>query len=155
MGAPGLKGIAMRIAQTELVIETAPREIREVTREVADWVAGQGIERGLLTVFIPHTSASLLIQENYSPDVRHDLRAFLDRLAPEDPARYRHNDEGPDDMPAHLKSALTQVQLTIPVAGGQVRLGTWQGVFLLEHRASPHGRHLLLTLIGEAADERR
>ena len=145
----------MRIAQTELVIETQPREMREVTRGVADWVAGQGIERGLLTVFIPHTSASLLVQENYSPDVRHDLRAFLERLAPEDPARYRHDDEGLDDMPAHLKSALTQVQLTIPVAGGQIRLGTWQGVFLLEHRTSPHRRHLLLTLIGEGADERR
>jgi secondary thiamine-phosphate synthase enzyme len=120
-----------------------------VTREVADWVAAQQIERGLLTVFIPHTSASLLIQENYSPDVRHDLTEFLARLAPEDPGRYRHNDEGPDDMPAHLKSMLTQVQLTIPVRGGRLRLGTWQGVFLLEHRASPHRRALLLTLIGE------
>jgi secondary thiamine-phosphate synthase enzyme len=139
----------MRIAQTELTIETAPHEIREVTGEVADWVARQGIERGLLTVFIPHTSASLLVQENYSPDVRHDLAQFLARLAPEDPARYRHNDEGPDDMPAHLKSALTQVQLTIPVGGGKIRLGTWQGVFLLEHRASPHRRQLMLTLIGE------
>ena len=139
----------MRIAQTELTIETAPREIREVTSELADWVARQGIERGLLTVFIPHTSASLLIQENYSPDVRHDLAQFLTRLAPEDPARYRHNDEGPDDMPAHLKSAVTQVQLTIPVSGGKIRLGTWQGVFLLEHRASRHRRELVLTLIGE------
>jgi secondary thiamine-phosphate synthase enzyme len=139
----------MRIAQTELTIETAPREIREVTGEVGDWVARQGIERGLLTVFIPHTSASLLVQENYSPDVRHDLAQFLSRLAPEDPARYRHNDEGPDDMPAHLKSALTQVQLTIPVGGGKMRLGTWQGVFLLEHRASPHRRQLVLTLVGE------
>lgn len=139
----------MRIEQTELVIDTSPREMHEVTREIADWVIGQGIEQGLLTVFIPHTSASLLIQENYSPDVRHDLRAFLDRLAPEDPAGYRHNDEGPDDMPAHLKSALTQVQLTIPVSGGRIRLGTWQGVFLLEHRATQHRRHLLLTLIGE------
>ena len=139
----------MRIAQTEMTIETAPREIREVTGEIADWVAGQGVERGLLTVFIPHTSASLLVQENYSPDVRHDLTQFLARLAPEDPARYRHNDEGPDDMPAHLKSALTQVQLTIPVGAGKIRLGTWQGVFLLEHRASPHRRQLVLTLIGE------
>jgi secondary thiamine-phosphate synthase enzyme len=139
----------MRIAQTELMIETAPREIREVTREIGEWVAAQGIGRGLLTVFIPHTSASLLVQENYSPDVRRDLADFLARLAPEDPSRYRHNDEGPDDMPAHLKSAVTQVQLTIPVIGGKIRLGTWQGIFLLEHRASPHGRHLLLTLIGE------
>jgi secondary thiamine-phosphate synthase enzyme len=139
----------MRIVQTELTIETAPREIREVTREVAEWAAAQGIAGGLLTIFIPHTSASLLIQENYSPDVRRDLLAFLDRLAPEDPRRYRHNDEGPDDMPAHLKSTLTQVQLTIPVADGNIRLGTWQGIFLIEHRASAHRRRLALTLIGE------
>ena len=139
----------MRIAQDRLTIATTPREIREITGEVARWVASQGIARGLLTVFIPHTSASLLVQENYSPDVRHDLAAFLARLAPEEPALYRHNDEGPDDMPAHLKSALTQVQLTIPVTNGEVQLGTWQGIFLLEHRAAPHQRDLVLTLIGE------
>ena len=143
----------MRIAQDRLIIETRPREIREITREVDAWVRAQGMTRGLLTIFIPHTSASLLVQENYSPDVRRDLAAFLDRLAPEDPQRYRHNDEGPDDMPAHLKSALTQVQLTIPVIDGGVRLGTWQGIFLLEHRAAPHRRELVLTLIGEASDE--
>ena len=141
----------MHIAQTELTIETAPREIREVTREVADWVARQDIECGLLTVFIPHTSASLLIQENASPDVRRDLDAFLRRLVPEDVALYRHNDEGPDDMPAHIKSALTQTQLSIPVAGGRLQLGTWQGIFLLEHRGSPHCRSLVLTLVGEEA----
>ena len=139
----------MRIAQDRLTIETAPREIREITREIAGWVARQKIARGLLTVYIPHTSASLLIQENYSPDVRRDLAAFLSRLAPEDPDRYRHNDEGPDDMPAHLKSAVTQVQLTIPVNDGEIQLGTWQGIFLLEHRAAPHRRDLVLTLIGE------
>ena len=139
----------MRIAQDHLTIETAPREIREITREIAGWVARQKIARGLLTVYIPHTSASLLIQENYSPDVRRDLAAFLSRLAPEDPDRYRHNDEGPDDMPAHLKSAVTQVQLTIPVNDGGIQLGTWQGIFLLEHRAAPHRRELVLTLIGE------
>jgi len=139
----------MPVAQERLTIETKPREIKEITREVAGWAARQGIARGLLTIFIPHTSASLLIQENYSPAVRQDLAAFLGRLAPEEPALYRHNDEGPDDMPAHLKSALTQVQLTIPVGGGKIRLGTWQGVFLLEHRASPHRRQLVLTLIGE------
>lgn len=139
----------MRIAQHLLSIETAPREIKEITREVGDWVAGQRIARGLLTVFIKHTSASLLIQENYSPDVRRDLADFLGRLAPEDPRRYRHNDEGPDDMPGHLKAALTQVQLTIPVIDGRMQLGTWQGIFLLEHRAAPHRRELVLTLIGE------
>ena len=142
----------MPLAQDRLTIETKPREIREITREVAGWAARQGIARGLLTIFIPHTSASLLIQENYSPAVRQDLAAFLARLAPEEPALYRHNDEGPDDMPAHLKSALTQVQLTIPVSDGEIQLGTWQGIFLLEHRAAPHRRDLILTLIGEAEE---
>jgi secondary thiamine-phosphate synthase enzyme len=139
----------MPIAQDRLTIETKPREIKEITGEVADWVKQRGIARGLLTIFIPHTSASLLIQENYSPDVRRDLAAFLARLAPEEAALYRHNDEGPDDMPAHLKSALTQVQLTVPVTDGEIQLGTWQGIFLLEHRAAPHRRDLVLTLIGD------
>src|SRR4051812_10011992 len=98
----------MRIAQTELTIDTEPREIREVTREIAGWVTRQDIERGLLTVFIPHAAASLVVKENYPPDAGHDRTQFLARLAPEDRPRYRHNDEGPDDMPAHLKSALTQ-----------------------------------------------
>src|SRR5262249_44172249 len=96
-------------------------------------------------------SASLLVQENYSTAVRQDLAAFLDRLAPEDPARYRHDDEGPDDMPAHLKNAVTQVQLTIPVSEGKIRLRTSHGIFLLERRAAPHRRDLVLTLIGEEA----
>jgi secondary thiamine-phosphate synthase enzyme len=139
----------MRLSQQRLTFATAPREIKEITREIADWVAAQGIERGLLTLFILHTSASLLVQENYSPDVRRDLDAFLRRLAPEDPALYRHDDEGPDDMPAHLKAAVTHVQLTIPVSGGGLLLGTWQGIFLLEHRAAPHRRDVALTLIGE------
>jgi secondary thiamine-phosphate synthase enzyme len=139
----------MRLLQHRITIETAPREIREVTREIAGWVAAQQVECGLLTVFIPHTSASLLIQENYSPDVKRDLDAFLRRLVPEDRKLYRHQDEGPDDMPAHIKSALTQVQLTIPVIDRQIQLGTWQGIFLLEHRAAAHRRDLVLTLIGE------
>ena len=139
----------MRLAQDRLTIETKARDIKEITPEVAGWAARQRIARGLLTIFIPHTSASLLIQENYSPAVRQDLAAFLARLAPEEPALYRHNDEGPDDMPAHLKSALTQVQLTIPVSDGEIQLGTWQGIFLLEHRAAPHRRDLILNLIGE------
>jgi secondary thiamine-phosphate synthase enzyme len=139
----------MRIAQRRLALDTAPREIKEITPELSLWVAGQGIARGLLSVFILHTSASLLIQENCSPDVRRDIEAFFDRLIPEDRTRYRHNDEGPDDMPAHLKAALTEVQLTIPVIDARLRLGAWQGVFLLEHRARPHRRELILTLIGE------
>ena len=139
----------MHLAQTRLSIETAPREIKEITHEVARWVERQPIAFGLLTVYIPHTSASLLIQENASPDVLRDLDAFLRRLVPEDAALYRHNDEGPDDMPAHIKSALTQTQLTIPVTDGHIQLGVWQGIFLFEHRATRHTRSLILTLIGE------
>lgn len=139
----------MRIAQTLLTINTAPHEIKEITSEVSCWAERQRISIGLLTLYIPHTSASLLIQENASPDVRRDLDAFLRRIVPEDVALYRHNDEGPDDMPAHIKSALTQTQLTIPIADGRLQLGTWQGIFLLEHRALPHHRSLVLTLIGE------
>ena len=139
----------MRIAQTRISIDTAPHEIKEITTEVARWVERQEIVVGLLTVYIPHTSASLLIQENASPDVLRDLDTFLRRLVPEDVTLYRHNDEGPDDMPAHIKSALTQVQLTIPVTDGRMQLGVWQGIFLLEHRATPHTRSLILTLIGE------
>lgn len=139
----------MRILDTRLEFETAGRGLTEITGAVADWVARQGIGRGLITLFLPHTSASLLIQENYSPDVRRDLDDFFARLVPEDTRRYRHNDEGPDDMPAHIKSALTQTQLSIPVSEGRLALGTWQGIFLFEHRARPHRRALILTLIGE------
>ena len=110
----------MRIAQTRFSIETAPREIKEITAEIRRWGERQNIALGLLTVYITHTSASLLIQENASPDVRHDLDAFLRRIVPEDMSLYRHNDEGPDDMPAHIKSALTQTQLTIPVTDGRL-----------------------------------
>ena len=139
----------MRIAQTRLTIDTAPCEIKEITAEVARWAESQRISIGLLTIYILHTSASLLIQENASPDVRRDLDAFLRRIVPEDAALYRHNDEGPDDMPAHIKSALTHTQLTIPVTESRLQLGTWQGIFLFEHRAAPHHRSLILTLVGE------
>jgi secondary thiamine-phosphate synthase enzyme len=139
----------MHIAQTRLRLDTESREIKEITRAVARWVEAQGIGCGLLSLYIPHTSASLLIQENASPEVKLDLDAFLRRLVPEDTALYRHNDEGPDDMPAHIKSMLTQTQLTIPVSNGRMQLGVWQGIFLLEHRAAPHQRSLILTLVGE------
>src|SRR5438046_10674582 len=132
-----------------LCTKTAPPEIKEITAEIARWAEHQNIPPGLLTVYIRHTSASLLIQENASPDVRHDLDAFLRRIVPEDMSLYRHNDEGPDDMPAHIKSALTQTQLTIPITAGRLQLGIWQGIFLFEHRDSPHQRSLVLTLIGE------
>ena len=139
----------MRIVQTRFSIETAPREIKEITADVAGWVARQHIGIGLLTVYIPHTSASLLIQENASPDVLRDLDTFLRRVVPDDVAMYRHNDEGPDDMPAHIKSALTQTQLTIPITDGRMQLGVWQGIFLLEPRSATHTRSLGLTLIGD------
>ena len=142
----------MRIAQTRFSIDTLPREIKEITAEVTSWVKRQAVSAGLLSLYIPHTSASLLIQENASPDVCRDLDAFLRRIVPEDMTLYRHNDEGPDDMPAHIKSALTQTQLTIPVIDGRLQLGTWQGIFLLEHRVSPHRRALILTLLGEDGD---
>jgi secondary thiamine-phosphate synthase enzyme len=119
-----------------------------VTRPLHAWVREQRIGDGLLTVFCRHTSASLLIQENAAPAVQRDLLAYFARLAPESDA-YEHDDEGPDDMPAHLRTALTQTHLAIPVCGGAPMLGTWQGVYLFEHRRRPHRRELALHLIGE------
>jgi secondary thiamine-phosphate synthase enzyme len=139
---------ALRQAQCTLTVRTAGRGFTEVTREVAAFVQDAGIATGLLTVFVRHTSASLLIQENADPDVQRDLEAFLGRLAPDDPRLYIHTAEGPDDMPAHIRSALTQTSLSIPVAGGRTVLGTWQGVYLLEHRTAPHRREVVLHLIG-------
>ncbi len=104
---------------------------------------------GLLTLFCRHTSASILIQENADPDVLKDLEAFFERIAPEEPARYIHDAEGPDDMPSHIRAALTQTQLSIPVAHGKMVLGTWQGLYLFEHRRAPHRREIVLHLIGE------
>lgn len=115
----------------------------EITAEVKAWAGKQGIDTGLLTLFCRHTSASLLIQENADPDVRADLETFFAAIAPEDPRRYRHDTEGPDDMPAHLRAALTQSQLSIPVAGGKPVLGTWQGIYLFEHRRAVHELHLI------------
>ncbi|WP_375380715.1 secondary thiamine-phosphate synthase enzyme YjbQ [uncultured Sphingomonas sp.] len=137
----------MRQASGALHFDTRPGLI-EVTREVAGWVSGQGIVTGLLTVFCRHTSASLLIQENAAPAVRRDIEAYFARLAPES-RDYEHDDEGPDDMPAHLRTALTQVSLSIPLAGRRLVLGTWQGLYLFEHRRRPHRRELALHLVGE------
>ena len=130
-------------------VRTRRQGLVEVTREVADWSAGQGVAEGLLTLFCRHTSASLLIQENAAREVRADIEAYFARLAPEHPSLYAHDDEGPDDMPAHLRTALTQVQLSIPLIGGRLALGTWQGIYLFEHRRAPHTRTLALHLIGE------
>ena len=130
-------------------ISTRGRGLLEITREVDSWLQGQSVAAGLLTVFCRHTSASLLIQENAAAEVRADLEAFFEHIAPEDPTRYAHDDEGPDDMPAHLRTALTPVQLGIPVAGGRMLLGTWQGIYLFEHRRHGQARQIALHLIGE------
>jgi secondary thiamine-phosphate synthase enzyme len=137
----------MKQAQHRLSVATNGQGLVEITAPVRDWVAAQHIATGLLTIWCRHTSASLLVQENADPDVRADLEAFFRRLVPEG-AGYRHEDEGPDDMPAHIKAALTQTQLSIPVEGGRLVLGTWQGIYLFEHRTAPHRRELVLHLIG-------
>jgi secondary thiamine-phosphate synthase enzyme len=139
----------MKQVQQRLIVATHGQGLYEVTREVVAWVAAQHIDNGLLSVFCRHTSASLTIQENADSDVQRDLEDFFRNLVPENPALYRHTIEGPDDMPAHIKSALTNVQLSIPVTGGNIALGTWQGIFLFEHRAQRHDRELALHLIGE------
>lgn len=138
----------MRQSVGILCFETRRQGLLEITREVAVWAAEQGLEEGLLTVFCRHTSASLIIQENAAPEVRSDLESYFAEIAPEDLARYEHDDEGPDDMPAHIRSALTGVQLSIPLFGGRLALGTWQGVYLFEHRRRPHAREVALHLIG-------
>src|SRR5690242_11663990 len=138
----------MRQASHTLAVQTPGQGLHEITREVAGWAAGQGMTTGLLTIFCRHTSASLLIQENADPDVARDLEDYFACLAPPDRA-YRHQDEGPDDMPAHLRAALTQTQLSIPLVGGRLALGTWQGIWLFEHRDRPHRREVVLHLLGE------
>jgi secondary thiamine-phosphate synthase enzyme len=139
----------MRQATKILNISTRRRGLLEITKDVQSWLAEQPVHSGLLTIFCRHTSASLLIQENAAPEVRSDLEAFFEQLAPEDPTRYAHDDEGPDDMPAHLRTALTQVQLSIPVIEGRMVLGTWQGIYVFEHRQRAHIRGIVLHLIGE------
>lgn len=138
----------MRQARGTLTINTRGKGLTEISREVRDWIGAQEISDGLLSLFCRHTSASLLIQENAAPAARRDLERYFERIAPEG-ADYEHNDEGPDDMPSHIRSALTQTQLTIPLAGGQLALGTWQGIFLFEHRRAPHQREVALHVIGE------
>jgi secondary thiamine-phosphate synthase enzyme len=138
----------MRQASTSIEIETRGPGLAEITGEVARWVEAQAVETGLLTLFCRHTSCSLLIQENAAPAARRDLERFFARIAPEG-ADYEHDDEGPDDMPAHIRAALTQVQLSIPLATGRLALGTWQGIYLFEHRRAPHRRTIALHLIGD------
>lgn len=138
----------MRQAQTKISMATRGRSFTDITREAAGFAADTGMKTGLLTLFIRHTSASLVIQENADPDVLRDLAGTLDRLAPEH-AGYAHDMEGPDDMPAHIKSALTATSLGVPVSDGRLLLGTWQAIYVAEHRARPHSREVVLHLIGE------
>jgi secondary thiamine-phosphate synthase enzyme len=138
-----------RQAQHRIKVATRGKGLVEFTPEVTKWVAAQKIDSGLLTLFCRHTSASLIIQENADPDVQKDLQTFFETVAPEDPGRYIHSTEGPDDMPAHIRAALTQVQLSIPVVSGRLALGTWQGIYLFEHRRAPHRREIALHLLGE------
>jgi len=137
----------MRQAGHVLAVETHGAGLVEITRPVAAWTAAQRMQTGLLTLFCRHTSASLLIQENADPDVVRDIADYFARLAPPSGA-YRHQDEGPDDMPAHLRAALTLTQLSIPLLDGRLALGTWQGIWLFEHRARPHRREIALHLMG-------
>ncbi|MGA2396472.1 MAG: secondary thiamine-phosphate synthase enzyme YjbQ [Steroidobacteraceae bacterium] len=139
----------MRQASGSLAVHTRARGLIDITEEVRRWLDAQSLVTGLVTLFCTHTSASLLIQENASPAVRSDLEAFFERLAPEDPSLYEHDDEGPDDMPAHLRTALTQVTLSIPVEAGRLALGTWQAIYLFEHRRRPHERRIVLHVIGD------
>ncbi|MEL1249362.1 secondary thiamine-phosphate synthase enzyme YjbQ [Aurantiacibacter gilvus] len=138
----------MQQAQTRFIINTHDKALYEFTDEVADWLAGTGIETGLLTLFCRHTSASLLINENAAPAVQRDMLRWLDKVVPEG-LHYEHDSEGPDDMPAHIRAMLTGTSLSVPVADGRMALGTWQGLYLAEHRRMPHRREVVAHLVGE------
>lgn len=139
----------LKQANTILSIHTARQGLFEITQQIKSWLPSTGVQNGMLTVFCRHTSASLTIQENADPDVQHDIETFFKQLVREDPSLYTHVNEGADDMPAHIRSALTDVSLSIPVIDGQAVLGTWQGVFLYEHRARDHHRQVVLQVMGD------
>ena len=138
----------MKQVTTTLCIETDGPGLTEFTGDVEPWIAAQGMDEGLLTLFVRHTSASLLIQENADPDVQRDLQTFFENLAPWDASLYRHTTEGDGDMPAHIRAALTQTSLSIPVVDARLALGTWQGIYLFEHRAPRQAREVVLHLMG-------
>jgi secondary thiamine-phosphate synthase enzyme len=144
-----LSDSSLRQSSHKLHVQTRGKGLYEITDQVALWLGASGIQTGLLTAFVQHTSASLTIQENADPDVVHDLNAFFSRLVAEDNRLYRHTVEGPDDMPAHIRAALTLTQISIPVQQGKMSLGTWQGIYVFEHRAAPHRRSVALHVIGE------
>ena len=139
----------LRHAQHELSIATRGRGLYDFTRAVEAWISKNGLRDGLVTLYVRHTSASLLVQENADPDVRADLERFFKRLVPDGDPLFAHTSEGDDDMPAHVRTALTTVNLSIPVSGGRLTLGTWQGIYLWEHRRASHSRHVALHFIGE------
>jgi secondary thiamine-phosphate synthase enzyme len=139
----------MKQATSRLDVPTRGKGLYEISDQVVAWVRESGLKTGLLTVFIQHTSASLTIQENADPDVIEDLNDHFTRLVPEDNKLYRHTAEGPDDMPAHIRAVLSDTQLTIPVLDGRPTLGTWQGIYVFEHRRAPHRRSVILHLLGE------
>ncbi len=139
----------MRQARTLLAIETRGRGLIDITRRIESWIESTALRDGLLTVFVRHTSASLLVQENADPEVQRDLERFFARLVPDGDVLFEHDAEGPDDMPAHVRSALTQTSLAVPLADGRLALGTWQGIYLYEHRRRGHRREVMLHLIGE------
>lgn len=138
----------MRQATTTMTFDTNGQGLTEITRPIAAWAEEQGMEAGLLTLFCRHTSASLLIQENAAPEVKTDILDYFSRIAPEDARAYAHDDEGPDDMPAHLRAILTGVNLSIPLIGGRLALGTWQGIYLFEHRRAAHRRQIAIHMAG-------
>lgn len=139
----------MRQCSEILLLESAGRGLYEFTDRIVRWVGRSGFSDGLLTLFIQHTSASLVVQENYDPDVRSDLERFFARLVKDGDPMFAHRLEGPDDMPAHVRAALTQTQLAVPLLGGQLALGTWQGIYLYEHRFAPQRRKIVMHLMGE------
>ncbi|MBV9085448.1 MAG: YjbQ family protein [Acidobacteriaceae bacterium] len=139
----------MTVASTTLTVSTRGKGLYPFTNAVEAWLAKQKLSSGLLTIFVQHTSCSLVIQENADPDVTLDLRDFFERLVPEDDEGYRHTIEGPDDMTSHIRSSLTNTSVSIPVISGRMALGTWQGLYVFEHRARPHHRRIVVQIIGE------
>ncbi len=140
--------MTVKVHQGTLAIATRGRGLTDVSRQVQEIVEASGISTGLCTVFIQHTSASLVIQENAAPSVRRDMESWIERIAPEDPEAYEHDDEGPDDMPGHLRATITKTSEVVPVKSGRLALGTWQAIYLWEHRQKPHTRTLIVHVQG-------
>ncbi len=139
----------MTICHDQLELRTKGKGLYEITEDVQSQIDSSGVRSGAVTVFVQHTSCSLLVMENADPTARRDLEAFFDRLVPEDADYFTHGSEGSDDMPSHIRMALTRTSETIPIANGKMQLGTWQGIFLFEHRRAPHRRRILITIMGE------